>query len=58
METELDKAKRLIRALIDAINVMPVSWDEFVGEDLADEVKEFLGEKDDEEDEEYEDDEE
>jgi hypothetical protein len=42
VETEIQKAKRLISELISVINSLPISWEEFVGEDLAEEINEFL----------------
>ena len=52
MSTELETAIELVHDLIGALDNLPCTWEEFVGEDLADRVHDFLGDKDDPEDEE------
>ena len=38
-----DTGRKLVRDLVDKLECMPCCWDEFVGEDLARRVKEYLG---------------
>ena len=40
LEAELEKTKRVVDDLISAMCVMPCSWEEFVGEDLAERAME------------------
>lgn len=49
-----ETGRELIDRLIGKLNNLPCCWEDFVGEDLADEVKEYMGwvDEDDEEEEE------
>lgn len=46
--------RELISRLIGKLNCLPCCWEDFVGDDLADEVKEYIGWIEDEEEEDLE----
>lgn len=52
LQKDCQKARDLIDRLLDALNALPCCWEDFVGEELADEVKDFLGWEDEEDEDE------
>lgn len=44
-ETDLDKGQRLIGELLEVIDTLPMSWRDFVGDELAVEINEYLQKK-------------
>lgn len=46
MSREITEALEIIEGFIKAINVMPIFWEEFVGEKLADRAKRFIAKHD------------
>ncbi len=46
LKEDLDQAVSIINNLIDGLSFMPVCWDEMIGIEISEQVKEFMHEQD------------